>query len=156
MKFPDNITIISGGQTGVDRAALDFALTNHIAAGGWCPAGRRAGDGVIPPMYPLLETPTSDYRQRTLKNILDSDGTLIIYKHKLDTGTALTLSLCKKIRKPHLVIKLADPADSYQLKLSKWLTDSAIFVLNVAGPRESSEPGIYDEALAFLKRELLT
>lgn len=144
-----NIKIISGGQTGVDRAALDFALENNIQCGGYCPKGRRADDGPISPNYPLIETKTTLYPERTKMNILESEGTLIIYKTKFDRGTGLTLKLCKELKKPYFIVKI-DPGYGIKECLS-WLNDHIILILNIAGPRESSEPGIYSETKKFLK-----
>ena len=86
------LKIISGGQTGADRAALDVALTLSLPIGGWCPQGRRAEDGVIPDRYPLLETPERNYQARTRRKIEDSDGTLILNLGQLGGGTALTVA----------------------------------------------------------------
>src|ERR1700730_12095061 len=96
--------IISGGQTGVDRAALDVALTLGIACGGWCPRGRRAEDGQIPPEYPLPETPTDESPRRTEWNVRDSDGTLILTRGAPDRGTALTAKLANRQAKPLYVV----------------------------------------------------
>jgi len=92
--------IISGGQTGVDRAALDVGLALGLAVGGWCPKGRRAEDGGIPDRYPLMETPERNYQSRTRRNIEDSDGTLLLNQGKLDGGTALTVAHARQIGKP--------------------------------------------------------
>ena len=99
-----NIKIVSGGQTGVDRGALDAALEMEIDAGGWCPENRRAEDGVIADTYPVIALQGSGYRQRTKKNVLDSDATLIIYKGEVSGGTELTLSFCIKHHKKYLLI----------------------------------------------------
>ncbi|PSQ85488.1 MAG: molybdenum cofactor carrier, partial [Bacteroidetes bacterium QH_2_63_10] len=88
--------IISGGQTGVDRAALDAALAFNVPVGGWCPKGRRAEDGQIPDRYPLEETPSEAYEQRTAWNVRDSDGTLIITDGSLEGGTALTMTEARR------------------------------------------------------------
>jgi len=143
-----DIKIISGGQTGVDRAALDFALANQIACGGWCPKGRKAEDGKIPEKYPLFETLTSNYPERTNNNIKNSDGSLIFYSKKFDPGTGLTLKLCQQFSKPHLVIKLDDQVTPDLLIY--WIKQEDIKTLNIAGPRESCEPGIYQLVLAYL------
>jgi len=144
--------IISGGQTGVDRAALDVALETGIPCGGWCPQGRRAEGGRIPDPYPLEETSSSDYRVRTRMNVEDSDGTLILTWGPPLGGTALTLQLARKLRKPHLLIDLAQGGDSQ--KVIEWATANKIRILNVAGPREGEAPGVYHRAAAFLQAVL--
>ena len=142
------IKIVSGGQTGVDRAALDAAIKAGVPCGGWCPAGRLAEDGVIPPEYDLKETPTNQYPQRTEWNVRDSGGTLIITTGEPTGGTAFTIACARKLGRPYLV---ADPGSEKSLgEVSSWLEECNIKVLNVAGPRESSSPGMYGEAYAFL------
>ena len=148
MELKDRIKIISGGQTGVDRAALDFALSNKIECGGWCPKGRKSEDGNIPAIYPLKETETASYTERTKKNIEESDGTLILFANKLDRGTQLTYELCKSYAKPFLVLKLAEKSDLKKFK--DWMVNNRIKTLNIAGPRESNEPGVYQFVLNFL------
>jgi hypothetical protein len=144
--------VISGGQTGVDRAALDVALELGLPCGGWCPKGRRAEDGPIDLRYPLTETPWSGYPQRTEWNVRDSDGTLILTSGEPDRGTALTIELARKHRKPHRVVDLGSEADAAEVRA--WLESEKIRVLNVAGPRESSSEGIHARALAFLREVL--
>src|SRR4051794_11040714 len=100
--------LVSGGQTGVDRAALDVALDLGIPCGGWCPRGRKAEDGVIPDCYPLTETSSGDYSQRTRWNIRDSDGTLILTQGEPTGGTLLTVQVCRSTAKPYLVVDLDD------------------------------------------------
>jgi hypothetical protein len=145
--------IVSGGQTGVDRAALDVALELGIPCGGWCPRGRRAEDGPIPDHYPLRETGSEEYPPRTAMNARDSDGTLILTRGEPDRGTALTLRLAGERGRPHLVIDLAGPADPADVR--KWIEAFRVGVLNVAGPRESQSPGISHRAADYL-RALLT
>ncbi|MCG3199817.1 MAG: molybdenum cofactor carrier [Candidatus Omnitrophica bacterium] len=141
--------IVSGGQTGVDRAALDVALELGISCGGWCPLGRLAEDGVLPDRYPLRETESADYSQRTEWNVRDSDGTLIIARGTLTGGTALTESLARRLGKPCLV---ADPDLEPDLtSIREWIEAKDIRKLNVAGPRESSQPGIYSQAAGILR-----
>ncbi|MBC8319381.1 MAG: putative molybdenum carrier protein [Bacteroidetes bacterium] len=149
MIFKD-ITIISGGQSGVDRAALDFALENNILCGGWCPLGRLAEDGIISNNYPLKETTTSNYEERTNLNVRDSDGTIIIYKNEMDKGTLLTREIAQYINKHLIVINLSVYQSFDQIKLKNWITQNKISVLNIAGPRESFNPGIYKLAHRFL------
>lgn len=147
----NKITIISGGQSGVDRAALDFALKNNIKCGGWCPLGRIAEDGYIENKYPLVETSTSDYNQRTRKNIEDSDGTLVLYSDFIDSGTILTKDICMELGKPFLEINLVTTSKFNVSTLAFWLKDNNISILNIAGPRESSSPDIYKQTLRFLE-----
>lgn len=141
--------IVSGGQTGVDRAALDVALEHGIDCGGWCPQGRKAEDGPIPERYPLKETPWDGYPQRTEWNVRDSDGTLILTRGEPDRGTALTLRLAQEKKKPCLVVDLAEEVDVERIRA--WLEENHIATLNVAGPRESSAPGIQGEAAKIVR-----
>ncbi len=143
-----NIKIVSGGQTGVDRAALDVALELGLPCGGWCPKGRRALDGPIPPRYPLQETASPDYRVRTRLNVRDSDGTLILNCGELSGGTAYTLQVSEELEKPFLVVNVDDPADPVVVR--QWMENSHIRTLNIAGPRENKCPGIYQQARSFL------
>jgi hypothetical protein len=142
--------IVSGGQTGVDRGALDAALAAGLPLGGWCPRGRRAEDGVIPARYPLRESESHRYAQRTEWNVRDSDGTLILTRAGISGGTALTARLAKRYGRPLLVVTLSE--DSRVDPVLEWLRSEAIRVLNVAGPRESAQPGIQRQAAAFLQR----
>jgi hypothetical protein len=146
--------IISGGQTGVDRAALDAALELGIPCGGWCSRGRIAEDGPIDPRYPLQETSSSSYPVRTERNIKDSDGTLVLTEGPPSGGTARTIELAKKHRKPYLVIDLAKGGSPDSV--TKWVQAKGIHTLNVAGPRESKCPGIHGRALEFLRVALKT
>lgn len=143
--------IISGGQTGVDRAALDVAMKLHIPHGGWCPAGRAAEDGKIPGRYQLLETPSSEYNARTRKNVEDCDGVLVLNQGKLDGGTALTLVFARQMKRPHMLVDL-DSAPSPGIgEVRDWLSTHDINVCNVAGPRESKRRGIYCSSARFLE-----
>lgn len=140
--------IVSGGQTGVDRAALDVAHALGIPCGGWCPKGRRAEDGPLPAGYPLTETPSDDYAQRTEWNVRDSDGTLVLTKGAPTEGTAYTIRIAERLGKPCLVVdleRLTAPA-----AILAWAKTHRVAVLNVAGPRASKAPGIYEEASRFL------
>ncbi len=141
--------IISGGQTGVDRAALDAALELKIPCGGWCPKGRRAEDGIIPPHYPLEEASSSAYPVRTALNVQDADGTLVITWGSPQGGTALTIQLAQKYRRPYLMVDLSQEPNFITVR--EWLSQNKIQVLNIAGPRESEAPGIYKRAKLFLK-----
>src|SRR5213080_1459301 len=102
--------IVSGGQTGVDRAALDVALELGIPCGGWCPIGRRAEDGVIPDRYPLRQAPSANYADRTALNVRDSDGTLILARGPLRGGTALTKTFAERYGRPYLVVDPRAPS----------------------------------------------
>lgn len=135
--------IVSGGQTGADRAALDWAISRGIPHGGWCPKGRRAEDGVIPVHYNVEEMPTASYLMRTEQNVVDSDGTVIFsMKPRLSGGSQKTLEFALKHRKPPLLICPAakDPAGM----LRNFVRDCGIKALNVAGPRASNEPAVAD------------
>jgi hypothetical protein len=144
------LKVVSGGQTGVDRAALDAARALGLPCGGWCPRGRQAEDGPIAAIYPLVETPSADYAQRTRWNVRDADGTLVLTRGRVEGGTAFTITVARRRRRPLLVVDLApgpDPAEA-----DRWVREGGIRVLNVAGPRESQRPGIGAEARAFLER----
>jgi len=141
--------IISGGQTGVDRAALDAALKLGIPCGGWCPKGRKAEDGPIDVRYPLKETYSANYRIRTEKNVRDSDGTLVFTWRKPKGGTALTLRFAQKYKKPYLTVDLSEEGDPETTR--KWVEANRIKVLNIAGLRESELPGIYHRTVQFLR-----
>ena len=145
-----HLKIISGGQTGVDRAALDTALKNNLPVGGWCPKGRKAEDGPIDSRYPLKETESDRYQVRTGLNIRESDGTLVICRGTPSGGTALTIKKTREQKKVLLIIdlqKLPTPEPVYQ-----WILDNKISTLNLAGPRESQAPGIYQETALFLEK----
>lgn len=144
--------IISGGQAGVDRAALDAAAALGIPCGGWCPKSRRAEDGAIPARYPLTETASKDYRVRTQRNVRDSDGTLILAYGPLSGGSALTRRLAQKMNKPCLVVDLSQRPRAREVR--SWLVSSLIRVLNVAGPRASRHPDLHAQARRFLRRVL--
>ena len=133
----------------MDRAALDVALAGGWEVGGWCPAGRRAEDGVIASRYPLQETPSTDYAQRTAWNVRDSDGTLVLIMDTPTGGTALTIQEAERQGKPLLVVDLYAPLE--MSAVADWLAAHEIRVLNVAGPRESEAPGIYWRAKAFME-----
>jgi hypothetical protein len=154
--FPDLAMfdkVVSGGQTGVDRAALDVALELGVPCGGWCPRGRRAEDGPIAPHYPLQETPRAEYRQRTAGNVRVADGTLVLTRGQPRGGTALTIRLACRLGKPCLIVDFEQPLNP--LTVSAWAQSARVRVLNVAGPRESEQPGIHAQAAQFL-REILS
>lgn len=140
--------IVSGGQTGVDRAALDVAAELGLEHGGWCPRGRRAEDGRIPARYALRETEDARYAVRTERNVLDSDATLVLNEGPLAGGTALTVEFARRHGRPHFVVDLSEPDPG---ALRGWLEEVRPRVLNVAGPRESKRPGVGERAAAFLR-----
>jgi hypothetical protein len=142
--------IVSGGQTGVDRAALDWPIANGIEHGGWCPAGRRAEDGTIPPRYQVKETASPDYRVRTRRNVEDSDGTLVLNIGALEGGTLYTTECAKRLGKPYLVVQLESVAAQSAGDVRAWVTENRIQVLNVAGPRESKRPGVQAMGRCYL------
>jgi hypothetical protein len=156
MTVRPNITIISGGQTGADRAALDFAIEHGLPHGGWCPRLRRAEDGTMPSHYLLRETPSSHYSQRTEWNIRDSDATVVFSaKSRLTGGTRLTFTLTRRLDKPllHLSRDEADVATA-AAKLREFLEQRKVQILNVAGPRKSQEPEIGEFVCAVLEAAL--
>jgi len=145
---PHRLLVISGGQTGVDRAALDAALGLGLSIAGWCPRGRLAEDGPLPARYPLTETDSSGYVQRTGRNVRDACATLILCRGKLSRGTGRTALCARRIGRPLLVARLGE-AD--RLEVVRWIRMTGAVRLNVAGPRESLQPGIYAQARAFLE-----
>jgi len=135
--------IISGGQTGADRAALDFAIARGLSHGGWCPKGRKAEDGVIPPSYSLQETPSADYLQRTEWNVRDSDGTVIFsLAHTLSGGSLRTVEIARKLGRPWLHLPQKPVGSLPASLLKRFVKDQGIRILNVAGPRASKEPEV--------------
>jgi hypothetical protein len=145
--------IVSGGQTGADRGALDAAIATGVPHGGHCPKGRRSEDGVIPTRYDLCETASSRYEIRTEQNVLNSDGTLLITRGEPRGGSALTERLALRHRKPYLHFDL-DGESRFVPEVSSWLATERIECLNVAGPRESGSPGMADQ-VAYLIASLI-
>ncbi len=139
--------IVSGGQTGVDRAALEVAIALGIEHGGWCPRGRLAEDGTVPSKYQLEEMSSRDYAVRTRQNVIDSDATLILYEHQVRGGTLLTRRVAAELGKPHLCLRI-NPGGV--LEITQWVVAFRPLVLNIAGPRESTHPGIESRAFDFL------
>lgn len=147
--------IISGGQTGADRAGLDFAIDHDMDYGGWVPKGRKTEDGSLPLTYHLQEMPTHDYAMRTLQNVLDSDGTVIVSHGFLTGGSALTRAFALKYKKSCLhidlnVLSLPEAART----LFHWLEEKEIRVLNIAGPKAGKDPKIYEAVLRLLQETL--
>lgn len=150
MQVP-SIEIVSGGQTGVDRAALDAAFELGVPCGGWCPRRRLAEDGRIPERYPLKELDVGAYAARTKQNVLDSDGTLIVFFDQMEGGTALTTRYCARYNKPCELIDGAEVLlQRAAERIQRFVTTRAIRVLNVAGPRASTEPRAYCYTYAVL------
>jgi hypothetical protein len=155
--------IISGAQTGVDRAALDAAMLLGFEYGGWCPKGRLDEKGKIPEKYNYLKeisgefkTDKENYNTRTRKNIEDSDATLIIVPkiplpEKIKDGTLLTIDHVKKQKKPYLIVDLSKSTFTNSELITTWVKEHAVNTLNIAGPRESTCPGIYQATLGLLE-----
>lgn len=147
--------IISGGQTGADRAALDFAIKNNLPYGGWVPKGRKTEDGILPEKYHLQEMATEQYSKRTEKNILDSDGTLIVSHGLLTGGSALTRELAKQHRKSWIHVDLkATPYPEAARMIREWVRRNGVKAMNVAGARGSKDPKIYQAVIELLEAML--
>ncbi|MGQ9898091.1 MAG: putative molybdenum carrier protein [Acidobacteriota bacterium] len=146
------MVIVSGGQTGVDRAALDVARHIGLECAGWCPRGRWAEDGPLALDYPLLETPDANPAQRTEWNVRDSDATLILLEDELSGGTRLTLDCVVRWRKPCalVLLQLPEAAPIVMTWIEQWHPTR----LNIAGPRESEHPGIYARSYQLLTHVL--
>jgi Circularly permutated YpsA SLOG family len=145
------LKIISGGQTGVDRAALDVALRHGIKCCGWCPAGRLDEFGKIPDHYPIQELQGGGFTERTLQNVKDSDGTVVIYAVELRGGTEQTVRCCVDLKRPHQLIDASrvGTEDAAEL-IADFVRKNKIDILNVAGPRQSEWP----EGYAYASRAL--
>jgi len=149
------LKIISGGQTGADRAGLDVAIALGIPHGGWCPKGRRAEDGAIPAYYRMEETETDEYPERTGRNVESSDGTVVFTRGEPRGGSALTLALARKRHKAALHVDLSrgTPVE-IAAAVRAFVDEKGISVLNVAGSREGESPGIHAAVLAILREAL--
>lgn len=144
--------IVSGGQTGADRAALDVAIKHSFPYGGWIPKGRLAEDGPLSGEYLLQEMTTKDYPKRTEQNVIDSDGTVIIAHGKLNGGSDFTRKMAEKHSKAWLHLDMAKMSLDYAVRLLKtWIIDNDIRTLNVAGPRASKDPEIYGVAVKVME-----
>ena len=143
--------IISGGQTGADRAALDAAMKLDVAHGGWVPKGRRAEDGPVPSRYLLLEMPTESYPKRTEKNVREADGTLVLTHGPATGGSKLTVDVAARFQRKHLHVDLLRTSAFQAIRtVSEWITENDIEVLNVAGSSASKDPAIYEKTLNIL------
>ncbi len=151
-------TIVSGGQTGADRGALDAAIDLGLEHGGHCPAGRRAEDGRIPDRYHLVETASPEYGVRTERNVVESHGTLLFTRGPASGGSALTAAAAIRHGRPLLHIDLDEPGDvdGWSAAIREWLAASRIEIVNVAGPRESRCPGITHDVRELLRHVLRT
>lgn len=159
--------VISGGQTGVDQGALNWAITNNIPHGGHCPRGRKSERGKIPECFNLIETASADYWERTVLNVQNADATLLITRGYPSGGTASTMYHCKRTGKPYLVADVkrlelicgtlqADCKTQEDLAryVANWLWDMKVEILNVAGPRDSKQPDIGLEVKTLMDRVL--
>jgi len=145
------VKIISGGQTGVDRAALDAALKYGIECGGWCPAGRLDELGRIPDRYPVKELEEGSFDERSLRNVKESDGTVIIYFDQLRGGTEYTVECCRELQRPSTLIDAAKiSAEDAATLVVDFVRENKIDILNVAGPRQSEWPEGYEYAFHLL------
>lgn len=149
------LRIISGAQTGVDRAALDIALRKNVPCGGWCPKGRKAEDGIIPKLYPVHALKEGGYDERTKKNVQDSDGTIIIYFGKPSGGTEKTLLCCLNEEKLYLLLdgQEVDTPRAAQ-RIIEFVHTLAGGTLNFAGPRASEEPRAYEYTSVVINKFL--
>ncbi|HET6886560.1 MAG TPA: putative molybdenum carrier protein [Candidatus Udaeobacter sp.] len=149
--------IVSGGQTGVDRAALDVALKHGIESGGWCPTGRLDEFGRIPDCYPIKELESGGLTERTLQNVKDSDGTVIVYPGKLRGGTEQTLRFCIEQKRPHQLIDGSKtPTEQAARLIANFVRENKVHTLNVAGSRQSEWPEGYKYAYRVLNNFLET
>jgi hypothetical protein len=148
--------IISGGQTGADRAALDFAIKHKIPHGGWVPKGRISEDGPLPKKYKFTEMPTTSYQKRTEQNVIGSDGTVIFSHGKLTGGSAYTEKMADEHDRPCLHLDLSKH-DIFTLALMmiNWIHEAEVATLNIAGPRASKDPTIYKDVMDVLESTLL-
>jgi hypothetical protein len=149
--------VISGGQTGVDRGALDAALAAGVPCGGWSPQGRLAEDGRIPDRYPLVELAGGGYLERTEANVIDSDATVLIYFGELTGGTAETLRFCLVHGRPFLLLDATElsPARA-AVRMAEFAARHGVARLNFAGPRASGEPRAHAFARDAVARLLAT
>ena len=149
----DRIKLVTGGQTGVDRAMLDFCLDHRISCGGWCPENRKAEDGTIDLRYPVKELSKASYKKRTAANVKDSDATVIIYDNEMDGGTLKSFEFAQKEKKPFLLLDMSilNPVQA-SCRLLKFLEKCQPEILNFSGPRYSEWPEGYEYCYAILQQ----
>jgi hypothetical protein len=148
--------IVSGGETGVDRGALDAAMAFDFACGGWCPGDRMAEDGVIPERYPLMPLPNGGHRERTRLNVVDSDGTAILFYESLSGGARLTRNLCALLNRPYVLVDARQLGEGEAATaVEKFVEVHPIHILNVAGPRASKWKEGYAYTLAVIKQVIV-
>jgi hypothetical protein len=149
------VKIISGAQTGVDRAALDVALKHGIDCGGWCPAGRRDELGRIPDRYPMSELPGGSYADRTRANVRDSQASIIFYCREIEGGTKYAMECCRELNRPYLLIDAASTTEQHSATaVVAFVREHKIDIVGVGGPRASEWPDGYDYAYRVLERFL--
>ena len=148
----DRVKLISGGQTGVDRAMLDFCLDHGMGCGGWCPEGRKAEDGTIDLKYPVKELPKASYKKRTAANVRDSDATVIVYDNEMKGGTLKSFEFVRKEKKSVLLLDLS-VLDAVQAAclLLKFMESHKPGILNFSGPRHTEWPGGYESCYTLLQ-----
>lgn len=149
------VRIVSGGQTGADRGALDAALELGAECGGWCPQDRAAEDGGIPARYPLRVSPGAGHAERTRHNVRDSDGTLVLKFAGRCDGTELSMRHAEKLGRPLLILDGGCVgAKEAAARVREFIMSNGIETLNVAGPRASGEPRAYTYAHAVIEAVL--
>ncbi|MEA3415952.1 MAG: putative molybdenum carrier protein [Thermodesulfobacteriota bacterium] len=149
--------IISGGQTGADQAALDAAIKYNFPYGGWIPKGRKTEDGILPDKYKLKEMPADSYEKRTEQNVIDSDGTVIISHGKLTGGSKLTQELAEKYDRACFHADMNETSAFIAVsKINSWIIENEIEVLNIAGPRASNDPEIYEDTRRIIEGVILS
>ncbi|MFO7934259.1 MAG: putative molybdenum carrier protein [Bacteroidales bacterium] len=153
----DSLKLVSGGQTGIDRAVLDFCLDHGIPCGGWCPAGRKAEDGIIDEKYPLKELPEASYGKRTAANVRDSDATVILFPGEMEGGTLKSFEFVIKEKKPFLLLDMSIlDATTAADRLRRFLESYAPSTVNFSGPRHSQWEEGYGYCYAILQLVLGT
>jgi hypothetical protein len=147
----DQLTFITGGQTGIDRAVLDFCLDHQMRCGGWCPEGRLAEDGPIDRKYPVKELPGASYEDRTMANVAESDATVILYHGKMCGGTLKSFEFAIRLGKPHLLLnfEVMRPKEA-AIRFREFIDRLEPSILNFSGPRQSEWNRAYELCIVFL------